>query len=395
MGRRVTTCARLAQSRCTKANEELMEEKNTYDADVVVIGAGPAGSTVAQEIAKEGYSILLIEKDAYPGKCNVCAGVLDNVCAKSLNLTEEIIQKKIPKSILYFPWLTYIDDTTPYVSVQRNVFDRFLARKAVSEGAKLLVSTLASDIILSQDGIVVSLKNLMTGEHYKLKAKLAIFADGSHTLAFKKFKGIGFGGKNRKAFSAIYELEWRDNPFEYFEVFFDTKVSPWGYGWIFPKRDLLNVGVMCLMRMMRSNIRTHLDFLVNRHPIASKKLRGRKKLKFAADIIPLQYAKRICGDRTLVVGDAAGMVDPIWGAGIENAIEGSMLAARVAVRALEKNTFDETFLSQFGRDWKRGKTYKSIRMRQLLSGLFLTYSKLDKNAYIWLQMLLNWRFNLI
>jgi len=258
------------------------------------------------------------------------------------------------------------------------------------EGAELLVSTLATDVARSRDGIIVRLKNRVTEETYEVKAKLAIFADGPSTLAFKKL-GFGFGSGNRKAFSAIYEVEWEDNPFECFEHFFNREVSPWGYGWIFPKRDVLNVGVMCLMSKMRSNIKTYLDFLVNMHPIASKKLTGRSKLRFAAAIIPLQHANKIHGDRILVVGDAAGMVDPIVGAGIGYAIKGSALAARVAVKALEENSLDETSLSQFEREWKRGEIYKSIRKSQLLVTLFLGYSRFDRDAYFRLQTLLTWK----
>jgi len=333
-----------------------------------------------------GYSVCLIEKDAYPGKSNVCAGGIDKVYVQNLNLTKEIIEKNISESIYHFPQQTYAVNT-PGISVRRKVFDRFLAEKAVMEGAELLVSTLVTDVARSRNGMVVSLKNRVTGEKFWVKSKLVIFADGQNTLAFRKF-GIGFGSRNRKAFSAIYELKWEDNPLECFEFFFDREVSPWGYGWIFPKRDLLNVGVMCLMTMMRSNIKTHLDFLVNKHPIASKNLAERAKLRFAAAIIPLQNANKIYGDRFLVVGDAAGMVDPIWGGGIGYAIRGSMLAARVSAKALEENSFNETFLSQFEREWKKGKTYKSIMKSQLLLTLSLSYSRFDKDAYLKLQALL-------
>lgn len=358
-----------------------------YEADVVVIGAGPAGSTAAREVSMKGYNVFLIEKDAYPGKNNVCGGCLHRAWVKKLSLPSGIVEKNISKTIYHFPRQTYVKNT-PHIIVQRRVFDRFLTEKAVEQGSKLLVSTLALDVTPSRVGIVVSLKNRVTGENLKVKGKLVIFADGPNTLVSKKFKQVGFGRKERKAFAAIYEIEWRNNPFEHLELFFDTNVSPWGYGWIFPNRDLLNVGVGVLMSKMQSNIKTYLDFLVNKHPIASRKLRGRPKLRFAADIIPAQHAHKIYGDRILVVGDAAGMVDPIWGAGIGYAIRGSMLAAKVAVKALEENTFDETFLSQFKKEWKRGETYKHIRKIQLLSRLFILYSRFDKNAYLRLQTLL-------
>jgi len=358
-----------------------------YECDVVIIGAGPAGSTAAREISVRGYDILLVEKDTYPGENNVCAGCIDQNSAGSLNLPSDIVEKKTSKSTYYFPWKTYVQNIS-HVTVLRSVFDRFLAEKAVKKGAKLLVSTLAFDVTRSRDGIVVNLKNRVSGEKDKLKAKLAIFADGPSTLASKKFKGIGFQREQQKALAAIYDIEWRNNPFEHLEFFFDRNVSPWGYGWIFPKKDWLNVGVGCSISKMRGNIRTYLDFLVDKHPVASKKLHGRQKLTFAASIIPLAHAEKIFDDRILVVGDAAGMVDPLWGGGIGYAIKGGMLAAEVAVKALEKNSFDGTLLSQFEQEWKKGKAYKLIRKLELVLELFNLYSKFDEDAYFRLHHLL-------
>ena len=352
----------------------------TYDADVAVVGAGPAGSTTAKEIAKKGYIVILIEKDAFPGEKNVCAGGIDRVSFQSFNLPEEIVEKSISKCLFHFPWHTYHSDIEQ-VSVQRNVFDRFLAQEATKEGAQLLVSSLATDVARSRNGITLGFRDRLTGETHKVKAKLVVFADGPNTLAFTTL-GIGFGGKSSRAFSAIYEIEWKNNPFKFFEHFFDRNVSPWGYGWIFPKRDVLNVGVMCLMSKVHGNIKKNLDFLMNKHPVASEKLAGRPVLRFAADMIPLHHANKICGDRVLVVGDAAGMVDPIWGAGISYAIKGGILAGKVAVRALEENTFNETYLSQFEREWKKEEPFRSITRSQLLLTLSLKYWRLDKNAYI-------------
>jgi digeranylgeranylglycerophospholipid reductase len=361
-----------------------------HDTDVVVIGAGPAGATAAREIARNGYGVFLVEKSAFPGQTSVCGGGIDKVSVENLDLPEKVIEKNISKSLHYFPWGIYTL-TTPSLSVQRNVFDRFLAERAEKYGAKLFTSTIAWNVTLKRNAIVAHLRNLLTNESYEVKAKLLIFADGPHTLASRKFRDVGFRSKpSNTAFAAIYEIEWKHNPFDCFEYFFDTKISPWGYGWIFPKKNLLNVGVVSLMSKMRSNIRKHLDFLVDKHPIASKKLHERPKLRFAADIIPLQHARRIYGERILVVGDAAGMVDPLWGGGISYAIRGSSIAARVAVKALEKSKFNEAFLSRFQRTWKKDKSFKYLRRQQLLSRLFLIYSKFDRNAYIRLQTMLLW-----
>lgn len=358
------------------------------EADVVVIGAGPAGSMAAMKTASKGYNIFLVEKDASPGESSVCAGGLAGISAKALNLAENVVEKNITKWVCHFPWQTYILNS-PAISFQRTAFNRSLAENAEKSGAKLLTSTLAGNISRSTDKIIIHLKNRTTGKNCKINAKLAIFADGPNTLASRLFEDLGFKATpDNTAHAAIYELGWEHNPLDCFEFFYDAKVAPWGYGWIFPKKNLLNVGVACQMSKMQHNIRTYLDFLVEKHPIASARLRGRAKLRFAADITPLQHANKICGDRVLVVGDAAGMVDPIWGAGIEYALRAGTLAASAAVRALEENEFEKTLRNEFEEKWKSGQGYKQIKRWQRFLRLLLVYSKLDKEAYARLVTLL-------
>ncbi len=353
-----------------------------FASDVVIIGAGPAGSSAASEIAKKGIKVLLIEKDSFPGQNNVCAGGIEGIYAQHLNLPTEVVEKNISESIYYFPSEEYVHKQ-PCISVQRNVFDRFLATKASNEGAELLPSTLVTDVSRDRNGLIVSLKNCVTGENSSTKTKLVIFADGPNTLAFKKF-GIGFNARSNmlKSLSAIYELESHANSSESLEIFFDRDVSNWGYGWIFPKRDVVNVGVGCVVSSMQKNIRDYLDFLVYKHPLASVKLSGKAKLRFTAALIPLEHASKIHGDRMLVIGDAAGMVDSNWGSGIGHGIMGGTLAGEIAVRALEESKFNEAFLGQFEKEWKSGSSYKSIRRSQMLMKFALKYSKLDKKAFV-------------
>ena len=142
------------------------------------------------------------------------------------------------------------------------------------------------------------------------------------------------------------------------------------------------------MSMMNKNIRYYLDDLVNRYPVVSRRLKGRAKVRFAGDIIPCAHAKRLVGDRVLVVGEAGGMVDPIWGGGIHFALASGSLAGQVAVEAIEEDAFDERFLLRFDRRWRKSKDYRNLRKAYLLARVFLTYSKLDRYAFLRLMDLL-------
>jgi flavin-dependent dehydrogenase len=205
--------------------------------------------------------------------------------------------------------------------------------------------------------------------------------------------GLGFprSRPDLTVHSAIYELEWKNNPLNCFEFFFYRQL-PWGYGWVFPKNDVLNVGVGSLISEMRANIKEYLDYFVEKFPLVSRNLRNLKKVRFAADIIPAAHARHIVGDNMMLVGDAAGMVDPISGAGIGRAMEGGSIAGEVASRALRERRFDSSFLKQFERMWKRTQGYKDIRWDSLGGRFTLRYySKLDKDAFYKFMRLAIWR----
>jgi digeranylgeranylglycerophospholipid reductase len=330
--------------------------------DVLIIGAGPAGSTVAKEIAKKGFNTLLIEKDTFPGENKICAGCTGYAKSSILKVPERIVEKNIHGSITYFSWGESVRaiNVVPCINVYRRIFDNYLANEAVMNGARLLTSTYVYDVLREKKLIKVYLKNLKTLEKSQVFARCVVFSDGPNSLAAKKF-GIGFKGRpDNTGLGAIYEMRWDNNPLEYNEFYFDRKVSPWGYGWIFPKRNTVNVGVFCLLSKLKRNIRDLLDYLVKKHPIASKKLSDRKVVRFGVKLIPLEHAKKISSEQILVIGDAAGMVDPVWGGGIPSAIYAAKIAGKVLIKALENDDLSKTSLSRYDEMWIKSKQYKAL-----------------------------------
>jgi digeranylgeranylglycerophospholipid reductase len=328
--------------------------------DVLVIGAGPAGSTVAKEMAKNGFNTILIEKDTFPGENKICAGCTGYAKSSILRVPERIVEKNIRGSIKYFSWGLNYRTLYSCINVYRRIFDNYLANEAVTNGARLLTSTYVYDVSREKKLIKVYLKNLKTLEKSQVFTRCVVFSDGPNSLAAKKF-GIGFRGRpDNTGLGAIYEIKWDNNPLEYNEFYFDRKVSPWGYGWIFPKKNTVNVGVFCLLSKLKRNIRDSLNYFVKKHPIASKKLSDRKVVRFGAKLIPLEHAKKISSEQILVVGDAAGMVDPIWGAGIPSAIYAAKIAGKVLIKALENDDLSKTSLSRYDEMWKKSKQYRAL-----------------------------------
>jgi len=122
--------------------------------------------------------------------------------------------------------------------------------------------------------------------------------------------------------------------------------------------------------------------MVKEHPDASEKLRGKKIAKVLAAIIPVEQARRIYGRRMLLVGDAAGMVEPFSAGGNEYAMRGGVVAGRVAASALETNNFSEQSLSEYETQWKRTADYKTLTSMQRLLTLGYYYYRINKNAPI-------------
>jgi len=257
-----------------------------------------------------------------------------------------------------------------------------MAEDAARTGADLRVRTLATDVKRNSEGLIVHLKDRETSQEYGVRTNLVIFADGPNTMA-QRF-GLGFpkARPDITAQAAIYELEWKDNPLDCFEFFFDERISPWGYGWVFPKRDILNVGVGCLISRMKCSITEYLDYFVENYKRVSHRLRTLKKIRFTADVIPLSHAHRIVGENMMVVGDAAGMVDPIWGGGIGPAMLAGSIAGQVAAAAVEQNRFDSSFLCCFEKMWKATPLHKYMRRAALAHRLFLKYSRFDTQGFL-------------
>lgn len=342
--------------------------------DVAVIGAGPAGSTTARMIANNGFDVILVEKDEYPGKTNVCAGAIPKFIIKDMKLSSNVIEREISGEKHYFPWGLKISGLDA-ITVYRNVFDKELAHKAGEDGVKMLTNVLIKDISIINDGVYLSSKES------SIESKLVVFADGPNTLAYKKF-GIGFKPESDKTcVSVACEVEWENNPLDQFEFYYGYDISPWGYGWIFPRRNTVNVGVGCLYSKIRSNIIESLNYLLRKYPLTREKLKERKIVSLSSATIPVAPACKIFSERMLVVGDAAGMVDPITGGGIHHAINGGKVAGKICAIALEKEDFSTEFLSQYQNLWHKTKDYSNIYGKLLLSNAFLYYSIFDVNAF--------------
>jgi digeranylgeranylglycerophospholipid reductase len=314
--------------------------------DVIIIGAGPAGSNAAYHLAREGWAVLLLEKEAAPGLKKACGGLALTDLKHTLSLPAEVCEKEVGRLTFSIRGKEKVWSSSKpaFLSFRRREFDLFLSQRAVKAGAKLLANTR----VLRARDTEVHIRDLGTGVETELGAKIIIYADGIPSLAWKD-RGIGFSPGTPFSKALVYEVAAPGNSVDavYFRLSPDE--LPFGYFWIFPKQNLLNVGVSQLHGTPGIKLTHALDRLCREHPL----LADREIITRRAGLIPNRRASVIHGDNCLVIGDAGGLIDPVNGAGINNALVSGALAAQAGLVALERDRYDAGALSSYPRMWRK------------------------------------------
>lgn len=298
--------------------------------DVIVIGAGPSGSVTAAKVAGTGYSVLVLEKD---DSCrSPCAGYVGNTI--NLDLPDDsVIQSRITKMRTYFPDFSSHDFELNGLVVDRNSFDMALAQKAKDAGAEIKWGSPLLDIVAGDVKFRDGISN----------GKIIVGADGvfSKTASFFGFE------KQRFAVCSQYHMKSIKLLSQTCEIFFNSDYAPGGYVWIYPTgEDSAKVGV----GVTEGNPRAYLEKFINTSPLAGR-LNG-MKTEYVAGALPISgLREKLCRVNVMLVGDSAGMADPVTGAGINNAMLAGEIAGKTIVKALESD--DPEIISEYDASIRR------------------------------------------
>jgi geranylgeranyl reductase family protein len=293
--------------------------------DVIVVGAGPAGATLAYELAKRGVGVLVLEKEKLPRyKC--CAGGVTSKAAKLLDFDiSEVVEDVIHELSFTFnlgsPYLGQHSQPLIY-TVMRDVFDYFLVEKAQQVGAVLMDGQKVTQVQVSADWVEVS-----TADNI-FRSRLVVGADGAYSVVARE---LGMGRSIEHVAGIEAEIVVPEEELAKWEsrVHIDLGCIPGGYAWVFPKRDHLSVGVGCLASKARYLNRRHQKFL------NSLSMGNYTIARSSSHLIPTRTKGRLVWqDKALLLGDAAGLADPLTGEGIYNAIQSAQLAAQVIENSL-------------------------------------------------------------
>ncbi|NPE09072.1 MAG: NAD(P)/FAD-dependent oxidoreductase [Asgard group archaeon] len=340
--------------------------------DVCIVGAGIAGSTCAFYLAKKGIRTLVLEKKKFP-RDKICGDAITERAQIHLNrmgvLQEILAEKKgnwaalgglvSPSGIEYYGDSAKELDQHLVIAVKRKILDEKLIRAAVNQGAKLVENYSVTDTILLKEKGIWTIKSDKSKKEFK--AKILIVADGAASHLGRKLGLVD--GPPQATCSRAY-IESGSHQFPYDGVcYYPPNLVP-GYCALFKEADG-DVVYCCYIIPGGECDTSHLLELhhkfIKEDPFMSKAIGPNPKLeKMKAATIRFGGISKSYGDHLLILGDAAGQIDPVTGEGIQYAMDASEIAASTIQEGLKRNNLGERFLKRYHRRWMKsfGRDFK-------------------------------------
>jgi geranylgeranyl reductase family protein len=320
-----------------------MTSKNLAEYDTVVIGAGPAGSEMAYRLALAGFSVLVVEKDRLDREKPCGGGIQLKELIEFGPLPDDVVERRILKSRIISPENHVMEvpvSTDPglySVTVRRSAYDRYLQNRAVQEGVEMISETRATDVV--RHGRVVTVRLDGPAGPWSVRTRLIVHAAGSNASKLTALLGMDPGG-GELCVTCHHWLKPARMPSCFREAteFYYLRENPEGYAWIFPKGDVLSVGIGATAASVR---RHHVrlpallaDFIAG-HPLAAKKLAGASVVKTGGGVIRFGLLPRLWSPYAVALGDAGGFANIVHGGGIYHARKSAALAAPHCVEFLK------------------------------------------------------------
>lgn len=337
--------------------------------EVIVVGAGPAGSTAAKFLSEKGIKVLLIDKNKFP-RDKPCGGGIPIRVINRFKYIEEngLIDSYSCGGYAYFSSskhkVTLQRNKPIYATILRKVFDYDLVKLAIKSGAAFADGKRVKDVKIHKDKVAI-----MLDDGTEIESQIVIGADGIWSTIAKK---TGLGQHSKIVGMCLYN-EYLMNSKLLDEYFTEKRLGYMhhrvlginGFGWVIPKKEHLNIGIGEIRNLTKvSQEKTNLKEIYTRY-INDLKKNKFIPLDFPIDkpkgaVVPAYPLDRTYSNRIILCGDAAGLANPSTGAGIEYAMISGKIAAGVISEALEKGNTNARFLSRYESLWKKefGKDIK-------------------------------------
>jgi len=326
--------------------------------DVLVVGAGPAGSCTAREIAEAGFDVLAIDRReelGFPVQCGEFLPVPDElhrILPRSedfgdlFDIDASFIERETSAIDIFGPGGVKYEMEFKGVTLDRRRYDKFLWKRAEKTGARLMTGIEFHG--LSDPGTA----NTTVGD---IEFEILIGADGPLSRV-RRTIGLGELKHISQAITAQASGEWDDRVRMYFGT-----IAPGGYAWIIPKRSSANIGLGIQKSFSKESLSALLDEFSRKYQLSHDDP--------AYGNVPISGPiARTCTGNAILVGDAAGQVMATNGGGIPIA----MIAGRIAGRIASKKLQGKGSLSEYESEWRRqlGAPLRNAARTKAMADLF-------------------------
>ncbi|HIJ00154.1 MAG TPA: NAD(P)/FAD-dependent oxidoreductase [Candidatus Methanomethylophilaceae archaeon] len=331
----------------------------TYECDIVIVGAGPAGSVAAKYAAEGGLDVVLLEKRAEIGAPLRCAEGISKKWLSEIGMEPDPkwISAEMDGAIIVSPsgHTFKLDESQAgnevgYV-LERHLFDKALAEQASKAGAKIWLRTAATGVI-KEDGLVTGVYANRMGEKIAIRADCVVGADGFESQV-GRWAGIDTTLDLTDMCSCLqYRMVNIDVEPNYCEFVLGSAAPGGGYVWIFPKgKGIANVGIGVQGSKCKSgaDAKYYLDKFINEDPRLNK---GAVLEIVGGAVSTCPGLEETVTDNVVLVGDAARLIDPITGGGICHAARSGMYAGKVLTECAKKGDFSKEALSTYEKMWR-------------------------------------------
>lgn len=324
----------------------------TLDADICIIGLGPAGAEAARLAAAAGLKVIAVERKREAGLPVQCAEFVPSLLS---NETLEAFHNSVQ---LIDDMVTMVENDPPHKRatfsgrmIDRENFDKALVANAKQAGAQIILGENVTEI--SKLGVII----LANGQ--RIKAKVIIGADGPHSIV-----GSAIGQANKECLETRQISVELKTPQSSTDIYLSHKYKG-GYAWLFPKGKIANIG-LGLHPSQKSKLKPLLEELWNN--LRSQAKVGDEIIATTGGAIPVGGMLRPFGHLgevlVLLAGDAAGLTNPITGAGIPAAVVSGVLAGQAAISHI------------------KGDAYAAANYVEELEDLFGTSLRRARNHYL-------------
>ncbi|MCP4680470.1 MAG: geranylgeranyl reductase family protein [Deltaproteobacteria bacterium] len=365
-----------------------------HGTDVIIAGAGPAGSAAAIHLARLGIHVVLLEKKSFPRDkvCGDFVGPVGLVELKKLGITSHPEYKKtsiIRQASVYLNGEKLINEDFPDIDgipahgrvIPRKQLDQWLFEEAQNAGVDTFENVEVTGFQADADSVSVDV--VYEKKKATLKAGLLIGADGSRSI-IARCLGAFNAKSSRDRIVAIRSYFSGADPIQgQAELFFSDHTFP-GYYWFFPAGSrFANVGVGMMNNILPDrphNLRKLLLTVIREDTVLRERLRGAEPVGpiRAWPLATYNHRTPVVGHRVILVGDAAGLINPINGEGIQTALLSARWAAEVAAPCIASGKLDQASLNAYKR-----KVNDELRCDMALSRIIVQLIRNQNLNPIW------------